>query len=478
MDKIPFGDTIRILLRKYKYVTESTMRIMIVGAGKLGMKVASSLISSDNYITLIDINPKVIQKANNEIDVLGIVGDGLEADIYEEVNVKQYDIVLALTDSDEKNLVIGGVVKKMGCKKVVARLRGPEYMNHQELMKNTFNIDQVLNPDMLVSHEIFNYLINQHKDFNQFFTGPTIGMLEVKAETIKGMVGDRVLNASNYLENMLIVSISRKGKLIIPKSHVTIEEDDILYLLGKKTDIAKLSPYIDTKVEGANIKKVMIMGGGKTGFYLGKLLSEAGINVKVIEKDLERCEYLAEKLPGVLVLHGDATDMSLLQEENLSSMDAFVSATGYDEDNIILALTAQQYGVKEVLAKTSRGNYTLLMDKVGVNTLNTLEITSSHILRLVQARSFVSSSFFLQGQAEVLEVIAQRDMMITGKQLKELDFPKGVLVSLIYRNNSTIVPTGNTQIKEGDRLIFFSMLSDVPELERLLRATRKRLFRV
>ena len=118
------------------------------------------------------------------------------------------------------------------------------------------------------------------------------------------------------------------------------------------------------------------------------------------------------------------------------------------------------------------------MDKVGVNTLNTLEITSSHILRLVQARSFVSSSFFLQGQAEVLEVIAQRDMMITGKQLKELDFPKGVLVSLIYRNNSTIVPTGNTQIKEGDRLIFFSMLSDVPELERLLRATRKRLFRV
>ena len=454
------------------------MRIMIIGAGKLGMKVAASLVSPDNYITLIDINPKVIQKASNELDVLAIAADALEADIYDDLNIKQYDYVLALMDNDEKNLVVSCVVKKLGCKKVVARLRGPEYMNHQELMKDTFNIDQVLNPDMLVSHEIFNYLINQHKDFNQFFTGPTIGMLEVRAETIKGMVGDRVLNASNYLENMLIVSISRKGKLIIPKSHVTIEENDILYLLGKKTDIAKISPFIDTKVEGTNIKKVMIMGGGKTGFYLGKLLSDAGISVKIIEKDRERCEYLAEKLSNVLVLHGDATDMSLLQEENLASMDAFVSATGYDEDNIILALTAQQYGVKEVLAKTSRGNYSLLMDKVGVNTLNTLEITTSYILRLVQSRSFVSSSFFLQGQAEVLEVIAQPDMMITGKMLKELDFPKGVLVSLIYRNNTTIVPAGNTRIQPNDRLIFFSMLSDVPELERMLRATKKRLFRV
>ena len=454
------------------------MRIMIIGAGKLGMKVAASLVSPDNYITLIDINPKVIQKASNELDVLAIAADALEADIYDDLNIKQYDYVLALMDNDEKNLVVSCVVKKLGCKKVVARLRGPEYMNHQDLMKDTFNIDQVLNPDMLVSHEIFNYLINQHKDFNQFFTGPTIGMLEVRAETIKGMVGDRVLNASNYLENMLIVSISRKGKLIIPKSHVTIEENDILYLLGKKTDIAKISPFIDTKVEGTNIKKVMIMGGGKTGFYLGKLLSDAGISVKIIEKDRERCEYLAEKLSNVLVLHGDATDMSLLQEENLASMDAFVSATGYDEDNIILALTAQQYGVKEVLAKTSRGNYSLLMDKVGVNTLNTLEITTSYILRLVQSRSFVSSSFFLQGQAEVLEVIAQPDMMITGKMLKELDFPKGVLVSLIYRNNTTIVPAGNTRIQPNDRLIFFSMLSDVPELERMLRATKKRLFRV
>ena len=454
------------------------MRIMIIGAGKLGMKVAASLVSPDNYITLIDINPKVIQKASNELDVLAIAADALEADIYDDLNIRQYDYVLALMDNDEKNLVVSCVVKKLGCKKVVARLRGPEYMNHQDLMKDTFNIDQVLNPDMLVSHEIFNYLINQHKDFNQFFTGPTIGMLEVRAETIKGMVGDRVLNASNYLENMLIVSISRKGKLIIPKSHVTIEENDILYLLGKKTDIAKISPFIDTKVEGTNIKKVMIMGGGKTGFYLGKLLSDAGISVKIIEKDRERCEYLAEKLSNVLVLHGDATDMSLLQEENLASMDAFVSATGYDEDNIILALTAQQYGVKEVLAKTSRGNYSLLMDKVGVNTLNTLEITTSYILRLVQSRSFVSSSFFLQGQAEVLEVIAQPDMMITGKMLKELDFPKGVLVSLIYRNNTTIVPAGNTRIQPNDRLIFFSMLSDVPELERMLRATKKRLFRV
>ena len=160
-------------------------------------------------------------------------------------------------------------------------------------------------------------------------------------------------------------------------------------------------------------------------------------------------------------------------------MDAFISATGYDEDNIILSLMAQQYGVREVIAKISRGNYSKLTDTIGVNTtLNTLEITTSHILRLVQKGNFVSSSFFLQGQAEVLEVMVHRDMIITNRKLRELDLPEGVLVALIYRNTGAVVPDGNTEIKEDDRLIFFSMLADVPELERILQGTKKKFFRI
>lgn len=455
------------------------MNIVIVGAGKLGMKVASSLISPDNYITIIDINPEVIQKANNEMDLMAVTGNGLEFDVLTEIKISEQDFLLALTDDDEKNLVISSIAKGLGCKHTLARLRNPEYSKQLDLIKATFNIDFIVNPDKLISYEIFSYLLNRHKSLNQFSTGATIGMLEIKSDSVFGLVGTKVLNASSYINNLLIVSISRKGKIIIPKSHITIESGDTLYLLGKKTDIAKLSSSIHVKTEGATVKKVMIMGGGKTGYYLAEALSKSGISVKIIEKDRDRCEYLSHMLPEVLVLHGDATDISLLNEENLSGMDAFISATGYDENNIILALMAQQYGVREVVAKTSRRNYSTLTDTIGVNnTLNTLEITTGHILRLLQTDRFVSSSFFLHGQAEVLEVVIHKDMIIANKTLRELELPDGVLVGLIYRSAEAIVPDGSTEIKENDRLIFFSILSDVPALEHILHRTKKKLFRI
>lgn len=455
------------------------MKIIIVGAGKLGMKVAASLISPANYITLIDLNPKVIQKATNEMDVMAICGNGLQADVYNDIKMSDCDFLLSLTGSDEKNLVITAMAKQLGCTQTIARVRDPEYFKQLELLKKTFKVDYIINPDRLISFEIYSYLVNRQKNLNQLFTGVSIGMIEVRADSINGIVGDRVLNASKYLKNMLIVSISRKGKIIIPKSHVTINSGDMLYLLGRKSDIPKNSSAFRKKENAEIVRKAMIMGGGKTGYYLAQLLCDAGVSVKIIEKDRERCEYLSEKLNDVLILHGDATDVSLLQEENISGMDAFISATGFDEDNIILALMAQQYGVREVIAKVSRGNYNMLTDAIGVNTtLNTLEITTGQILRIVQKGDFVSSSFFLQGQAEVLEVIVQKDMLITNRKLRELSFPSGVLVALIYRNTETIVPDGNTEIKENDRLIFFCMLSDVPELEKLLQTTKRRFFRI
>lgn len=455
------------------------MKIIIVGAGKLGMKVAAALIAPNNYITLVDTNPTAIQKANNEMDVMAIVGNGLNIDLYKELKIQNCDFFLALTNSDEKNLVIASIAKSLGCNTTIARLRDPEYLKQQELIKTTFNVDYVVNPDHLISLEIFNYLVNKHKNMNQFFTGVTVGMMEIKADAVKGLVGDKVLNASKYLDNMLITAISRKGKIIIPDSNVTIEQGDVLYILGKRRDIPKITPSIHTKVEGASVRKVMIMGGGKTGYYLGKMLSAAGVSVKIIEKARSRCDELASMLDNVLILHGDGSDVSLLQEENITGMDAFVTATGFDEDNIILALMAQQYGVKEVIAKTSRGNYSSLTDKIGVNTtMNTLEITTGQILRIVNKGNFMANSFFLQGQAEVMEVIVQKEMLISGKKLKDLPIPSGVLIPLIYRDSSTIVPDGNTQLMTDDRLIFFSMLKDVPELERLLQSTKKRLFRI
>ncbi len=455
------------------------MKIAVVGAGKLGIKIAESLSSGENEITLIDINSEVIQKASNQMDIMGLSANGLQLEFYEELGIKNYDYLIALTDNDEKNLLITSLVKKMGCKKVIARVRDPEYVEQFEFLKASLGIDAMINPDRLISYEIFRYLVNRYKDCNEFFTGPSVGMLEIKADSIPQLVNEMILNTKEVLEGMLIVAISRNGNIIIPKSHVKILEGDTLYVLGKREQITRLSGQVADNSPSQGIKKVMIMGGGKTGYYLSQLLSEADISVKVVEKNRERCEYLAEHLPDVLVLHGDATDTALLEDENISGMDAFVTATGYDEDNLLLALTAKQYGVPEVVAKVSKKSYSELTEKLGINaTLNTLDITASYILRIIQGSGLVSASLFLQGQAEIVEVIANKNMRLTGTPLYQLSIPDGVLIALILRDGKSIIPDGRTEIQEGDKVTIFCKFSDTSALERLLQRRRHPVFRL
>lgn len=455
------------------------MKIAIIGAGKLGIKIAESLSSSNHQITIVDINPAVIQKINNQMDIMAIYENGLDLEFYREIDIKSYDFLIALTDYDEKNILITALVKKMGCKKVIARVRDPEYMDELEFIKHSLDIDAIINPDRIISYEIFRHLMHRYKDCNEFFTGGSIGMMEIAADSIPKLLDKTILEASKVLPNVLFVAISRKSQVIIPKSQVEILAGDIIYVLGKKQDLVGLTGIIKENDAATGIEKVMIMGGGKTGYYLSSLLSKANVAVKIIEKDLRRCEYLSQQLDDVLVLHGDATDTALLEEENISGMDAFVTATGYDEDNLLLALMGKQYGVKESIAKLSKKSYQNIPEKLGIDmTLNTLDITASSILRIIQGSDFISASFFLQGQAEVIELIAQKNMRITGRHLRDIEFPEGVLIALIIRDNNAIIPDGETQIMDQDHVVIFCMLSDVEALEKLLQSNKYTFFRI
>lgn len=450
------------------------MKVCIAGAGKLGLKVANALIGGDHNVTVIDKNEETLQKLASQLDVMTLNANAKQISVLQDLHMASYDFFLASTDDDEKNIVIATLAKNLGCSKVIARVRDPEHMNQMDFIRDVFDIDFIVNPDFAITTEIYKYLVEKYSLTNGVFSTGKAAMIEIKVSKMPQLIGRQMHDVSDYLPGMLVVAISRKGKVLVPHGDDTIQERDMLYVIGNRKDIMQLSRRVIDKGKYTDISKVMIIGGGKTGLYLSKRLSELNLSVKIIERSKERCHYLAENLENVIVLHGDGTDLDLLEEENIDDMDAVVTATGFDEDNLLLALMAKNKGIEDVIAKVSRGIYTDMVSQMGVDmALNPLDITVSQILRVIQGKKRIVSSRLIQGQAEIIEINIDERMRLTKKPLKDLTFPDGVLIAAIHRGKELIIPTGDTVIKDGDRVLVVCLLSDLIELEKLLRNTKK-----
>lgn len=450
------------------------MKVAIVGAGKLGLKLATALIGGDHDVTLIDKNQVALQKIQSQFDVMTINENAKQISVLKDLHISSYDYLITATDKDEKNIVIASFAKQLGCTKVIARVRDPEHMDQMDFVRENMNIDFIINPDLAITTEIYKYLVEKYTLANGAFSSGKASLLEFKASKMLELVDINIKNVSSKLPGMLVVAISRKGKVIIPHGDTTILENDLIYVIGAKKDILNLNKTVREKGKYTNLQKVMIIGGGKTGLFLSKKLAEFNVSVKVIERDKERCYYLAERLENVIVLNGDGTDINLLKEENIDDMDAVVTATGFDEDNLLLALTAKNRGVEDVIAKISRGIYTDMVAQLGVDmALNPLDISVSYLLRLIKGKKKVVSSQLIQGQAEIMEVIVDSDMRIAKKSLKDLSLPEGSLIAAIHRGTELIIPNGDTVINYDDKVLFICLLSDLIELEKILKNTGK-----
>ena len=450
------------------------MKVAIVGAGKLGMKVAEALLGGDHSVTIIDTNEAWTEKINSLLDVMTVNANAKEVKVLKSIDISSYDFLITTTGDDEANIVIAAFAKKLGCSKVIARVRDPEHMQQISFIKDLMNIDYIVNPDLGITVEIYKYLAEKYTLSNGIFTSGDASLLEFYVSKRPELVGVSMRQISSYLPNMLVVAISRFGKVIIPHGDTTIQDEDIVYVIGEKEPIQKLAEKVHEKGKYTDLQKVMIIGGGKTGFYLAGMLSEFGAAVKIIEKSKDRCHYLSTHLDDVMILHGDATDLDLLEEENLDGMDAVVTATGFDEDNLLLALTAKQHKVEDVIAKVSRTSYVEIISAMGIDmALNPLDITANDIIRYVQSSRTVVSSPLIQGQAEIVEVIATSHMKIIDEPLKNLELPDTFLVAAIHRGNKLIIPTGDTIIREDDRVIIISLISDLKVTEKLLKDNGK-----
>ena len=446
------------------------MKVAIVGAGKLGIKVANALLEGDHEITVIDISETVLSRISQQMDVMTVNSSGKNIRSLKQCGIDKFDFLLASTDSDEDNMLIASFAKKLGCSRVIARIRDPENMKQIDFIKENLDIDHVVNPDYSITMEIYKYLVEKYTLTNGIFSSGRVSMVQFGVRKMRKLAGLSMIEVRKIFPNMLIVAISRNGKIIIPHGQTTIEDCDTLYLIGERSEIHNLHKKVYEKGKYTNLQKVMIVGGGKTGFYLADKLSEFGIAVKVIEKDKDRCYYLSTHLDDVMILHGDATDTSLLDEENIDEMDAFVTATGLDEENLLLALMAKQRGIEDVISKVSRQSYKDLIEKLGIDmALNPLDIVASIILRYIQGSKRIVSSLLIQGQAEITEIIASDTMKFTNVPLNELDLPDGVIIAAIHRGNSIIIPDGTTSILADDKVTIFCLLSDLAELEALFK---------
>lgn len=450
------------------------MKIAIVGAGKLGLKVTEALLGGDHSVTILDQDEDVLQKLSSHLDVMTVNANAKETKTLKNLGISTYDYLIAVTESDETNIVIAAFAKQLGCAKVIARVRDPEHMEQLGFIKETMGIDSIVNPDLSITVEIYKYLVEKYTLSNGIFSSGKVSLIEFSAKKYSRLIGLSMHEINSVLDNMLVAAISRNGKVIIPHGDTIIQAEDGLYVIGERIPIMELNSQVHERGKYTDLQKVMIVGGGKTGYYLAKKLSEFGIAVKIIEIDKNRCYYLSSHLEDVMILHGDATDLDLLEEENLDEMDAFVTATGYDEENLLLALMAKRHGIEDVIAKISRESYSDLIESMGIDmALNPLDITASTILRFVQGSKRIISSVLIQGQAEIMEIVASDHMKLIDTPLRELEFPDGVIVAAIHRGLQVIIPNGDTIIQEGDRVIIFSLLAELPELEKLMRVSEK-----
>lgn len=447
------------------------MKVAILGAGKLGIRITEALLDGDYDVTLVDINDDKLNSIAQQYDVMTVTGDGKKIEVLKQIDIQNTDFLFSTTSNDDTNILIATFAKNLGCKKVAARVREPEHMNQLDFISDHYGIDMLINPDILITSEIYRYLIEKYTLNNGIYTTNKIALIEFEAYKRPFLIGKSMVEFRALMPDMIMVGISRNGKVIIPHGNDVIEKNDLLYVMGYKQEIFELKHTVHQRMRSADIRKVMIIGGGKTGYYLARRLSEYGAYVKIVEKDKKRCHYLAERLPNVMILHGDGADLSLLESEDFEDMDAFITATGYDEENLLLALTAKNHGIEDVICKVSHESYNELISKLDIDmVLNPLDITATTILRAIRGNKRVLSSVLLHGQAELMEVYASESMGLINVPLKNFKLPDFIIIAAIIRGSETIIPDGNSVILPGDRVVIVCLLSHIGYVEKMFKS--------
>lgn len=446
------------------------MNIIIVGDGKMGFALSRQLSEEGHDVMVVDSDSEVLEKTRCLLDVDCMQGNGVDKVTLEDAHAADADLLIAATPQDELNLLCCLLAKKLGTSHTIARIRNPEYMQSVALMREELGLSMVINPEMEAAIEIFRLLRFPSALKIDFFSKGRAELLEFKVALDSPMIGlSLAAIRTKYRLKVLVCAVERKGQVYIPDGNFILREGDVVNVTASPQDISAF--FRRTGVYARKVKNVMIVGGGRISYYLAKRLSDAGVQVKIIEENKARCQQLADALPKVMVIHGDGLDQELLQEESLDSMDALVALTGLDEQNVIVAMYASLQQTSKVIAKINHINLTGILEKCGVECTVTPHLISvNQIVRYVRAmQNSLESSVeslvkIVNDRAEALEFRVKRGFDKCGIPLKNLKFKRNFLIGVIVRGNQVICPGGDDVILVDDSVIVVTTNSGLEEL--------------
>lgn len=450
------------------------MKIIIIGNGKVGYTLAQQLSGEDHDLILIDTNPDALRNADGVLDILCMEGSGASIQVLLEAGVRTADLVVAVTGSDELNIVCCLIAKKLGAKHTVARVRSPEYFKEANLLKREIGVSMIINPEYAAAQEISRLLRVPAAFSVETFARGLVEMIGFPILESDGLAGISLLEYNRRHANGVLMCAAVRGDgVFVPNGAFVPQIGDKVYVIGSPQETARF--FASLGRSGSGIRHITVLGGSKIATYLTWAVEKVGMKVRIVEQDGDKCEALADKLPGTMIIQGDGTDSAVIETENLLNTDAFIALTNRDEENLLMAMSAQRAGVSKVIAKMNRLNYIEMMREFGVDSIiSPKEITANQISAYVRALASSQGSAvehlykLLGGAIEAVEFTAVASTSFLDKPLKDLRLKDGLLVAAIAREGKTIIPDGNTSIHVGDRVIVMAKSFFLHELDDIL----------
>ncbi|MFQ5900005.1 MAG: Trk system potassium transporter TrkA [Thermodesulfobacteriota bacterium] len=447
------------------------MKAIIIGAGVVGYAIAKRLSAEGQDVIIIEKNEKRIRDMQETLDVKVIQGSGSSPKVLKEADIEHADMVIAVTDSDEVNMIaclIAGTQSSIP--KKIARIRNQDYTQFTDILgEGCLDIDFYINPERVAAERILRIIeVPGATDVVDFSDG-IVKLVGLRIDSDCSLTGKSLKNLAELHpgNKILIAAIYRGADTIIPHGNVVLKEGDLVFVITVPQSI----PQVIKLFGKADIlgRKVMIVGGGNIGYYLARRLEDMAFQTKIIEQNEQRCSFLAENLEKTLVLHGDGTDEELLREEGVEDIDTFITVTNDEEDNILISLLGKNLGAQRVITLINKPEYISLISSIGVDVVVSPRLASvGGILQFVRRGNIVSVTTLMEERMEALETIALDTSDIVNIPLKDVKFAEGAIIGAIVRGEEVVIPDGNARIRPNDKVIIFAFQEAIAKVEKNL----------
>ncbi|MBQ3216642.1 MAG: Trk system potassium transporter TrkA [Oscillospiraceae bacterium] len=452
------------------------MKIVIIGAGKIGITLAEQLVSEDNEVTVIDKRPEALEELN-ALDVMTVEGNGISKEIQLEAGIDEADLAIAVLSTDEENLLACLIAKKLGVGNTIARVRNPEYSSGIKLIKGELGLSMALNPELASASEIARILRAPSAIKIDAFSRGRVELYKVRVPENSPIAGRKLIELGKVQVGVLICVVERGEEVFIPSGNFTLLGGDRISFISKPKIASKF--FQKMGISADPVRQVMLLGGGKISYYLAKQMLDFGAAVKIIESNMDTCEFLAEHLPDATIIRGDATNEHLLAQEGLSKMDAVASLTGIDEENVLMSLYARSITKAKIVTKINRTTFSHIIESMDLGSVfHPRNIAADHIVRFVRALknsmgSNVETLYKIVGnKAEALEFRATAKSAVCGKPLMELKLLPNLLIGAINRGGKILTPSGKDTIEPGDSVIVVTTVAGLNDLDDILAERR------